>query len=72
MGVLMANFFDTVDSKNWRQIAPNLYIWWGYDASHRLWFATQHDSEGNQVAEGSWETDKFDAIIQCMKYGREF
>lgn len=68
----MSKFFDKIDPKTWREVSPNLYIWWGYDKHLRLWYATQHDAEGNQIAEGSWEVDKYDAIIQCMKFGREF
>ena len=51
IGNKMNNFFDTVDSKKWRLVSPNLYCWWSYDNSLKSWCATLHDSHGNLVSD---------------------
>ena len=65
-------FFQNYDMNNqkWRLVEPNLYCWWFYDKSQKLWCATLHDSHGNLVSEGSYEIDEMDAVIQCVKIGK--
>ena len=63
----MSEFFKQVDPKSWRKVSPNVYIWFVYLRDERLWLATLHNENGNQIGDSIFEVDKYDAIIQCIK-----